>query len=183
MNWMKRKVLWFIGIAVCVLVVFQISKIAYFHLGQAPFGQGSTQVNHHVVMHNFTKGNMGQFDGPRHGMEVQQRFVGVHQGQHGMLSSIFFDLGFIITGLALLKFSGKKALVKGIGAALLFVGLWTLLPNWLALLFLLIGGYYWYKTREEADSPINVISEYVSAPSQKLDFLDEWERSINKEEK
>ncbi|WP_147534730.1 hypothetical protein [Bacillus marasmi] len=180
---MKKRILWFIGIAICALVVFHLSKMAFLHLGQAPFSQDITQVHHQVVMHSFDKGGLGHFNEPRHGIEVHQRFVGGHHTHHGTFFPILFDLGLIIAGLALLKFAGKKSLVKGIGAALLFIGLWTLLPNWLALLFLLMGGYYWYKTREKAEETMDVISEYVSVPTQKLDFLDEWERSINKEVK
>ncbi|NMD70491.1 PspA/IM30 family protein [Bacillus sp. DNRA2] len=68
-------------------------------------------------------------------------------------------------------------------AKLVFIGLLMLFPNWLALLFIVIGGYYWYKSRENADVSIDVSNEYVSVSTQKLDFLDEWERTINKEDK
>lgn len=175
---MKKRLIWLIGMVVALFVVFQLSKMVFFHIGQ-----GANQVGQQVAIHSFANGGgYNHIDGPHHTMVMQQR-IGGYQAHHtGSFFPFLLNLGLIIAGIALLKFASKKALVKGIGAVLVFVGLWTLLPNWLALLLIVIGGYYWYKTRENADVSIDVTNEYVSVPTQKLDFLDEWERTINKED-
>lgn len=175
---MKKRLIWLIGMAVALFVVFQLSKMVFFHIGQ-----GANQVGQQVANHSFATGGYNHIDGQRHAMVMQQRMGGYQVHHTGLFLPFLFDIGLIIAGITLFKYASKKALVKGIGALLIFVGLWTLLPTWLALLFIVIGGYYWYKTRENADVWIDFTNEYVSVPTQKLDFLDEWERTINKEDK
>ncbi|NMD70492.1 hypothetical protein HHO41_09330 [Bacillus sp. DNRA2] len=176
---MKKRLIWLIGMVVALFIVFQFSKMVFFHLGQ-----GTSQVGQQVVIHNFANSaGYNHFDGPHHTMVMQQRMGGYQAHHPGSFLPFLLDLGIIIAGIALFKFANKKTLVKGIGALLVFIGLLMLFPNWLALLFIVIGGYYWYKSRENADVSIDVSNEYVSVSTQKLDFLDEWERTINKEDK
>lgn len=182
---MKRKIKWVLIIVIAAVISFQIGKIAMFHFDSSsvgPFSQQGQAIGHP----NFHKDGFGQISEPnRHMMHGHPRFMIERAGGmfFGNFLSILLPLVMIVAGWILYKLGKQSKTKKIIGAILVFLGLWALLPKWLMFLGLLAGGYYFYKTRKKPDFSSESYSEFVNRPSQKLDFLDEWESKINKEDK
>lgn len=175
---MKRKIKWILIIAIAAVISFQLGKIALYHFDVStvgPFSQHGQAIGHP----NLHKGGFGQFSEPnRHMMHGHSGFM--NERREGMFFgnflSILLPLVMIMVGWILYKLGKQSRTKKIIGAILAFLGLWALLPKWIVFLGLLAAGYYFFKTRKAPDFSTAGYSEFVNMPSQKLDFLDEWER-------
>lgn len=181
---MKKRIIWFVIIAAAAMLIFHFATMALLNFGIGQAGQFS-QHGQSFGLHGMQKGGFGHFgDSSRHMMGGHHSFTGTRDfgGMSSFVFPLLFELGLIGAGFVIWKLSAKNKVLKWSGAGLVFIGLWALLPNWLVLLALIVGVYYWYKTRNAEDRPI-VTGDYLTVPTQKLDFLDEWERTIMKEEK
>lgn len=178
--------MWIIGIAVAAVILFQFAKIAVFHFNGTSFTHVSQQ-SQNFSPQGFHKGGFGQFDGSsRHMMGGHHGFANASGVQVNWFFTMLIELGLIGFGWVLWKLGSKNKLQKAIGGALLFIGVWALLPNWLVLFALIAGAYYWYRIRKNSENPTDFTGgsyqDFAMAPSKNLDFLDEWERTIKKED-
>lgn len=181
---MKRKFKWILIIILAAVISFHLGKIALYHFDPSSVGS-FTQQGHALGHPNLHKGEFEQFNGPnRHMMHGHPRMMmDRNEGLFfGSFMSILIPLAMIAAGWILYKLGKQNKAKKIIGALLAFLGLWALLPKWLMLLGLLIAGYYFYKTRKKPGFSAAGYGDFINSPNQKLDFLDEWERKIYKED-
>jgi hypothetical protein len=186
---MKRKFIWIVLTVAIVLIGFHVAKMLMFHNEPVMF---SKEVMHGQAFNgpHFKQGGMEGFGGqPGHMMKGHREMVkGPTPGLMGNsgrfvgnVFSVLFPLALAILGWVLFKLGKKGTIKRIIGAILLFLGLWALLPKWLIILGLLGMGYYFYKTRKEPVYSPAGFGDFTNVPSQTVDFLDEWEMRINKE--
>lgn len=135
-------------------------------------------------------------DGPRHiqsfhgkpGMMGEHR-VFHHDMHHGMMAggwmmfgvfALLFQLAMIAIGWVMWK-TAKQSGWKWAGVALMVAGLLALLPKVLLIPLVLFVAYMFYKKRQtKPNAPL----EPMTVPTTPIhDFLDEWEKNIQKEEK
>ncbi|OAT71388.1 hypothetical protein A7K69_15015 [Parageobacillus thermoglucosidasius] len=90
--------------------------------------------------------------------------------------SLLFQLGLLIIGWLLWKTSGP---FKWLGLAIIVWGMIALLPKWLLIPLAFIAIYSLYKKQEQKARPM---ATWPTPTIQKRDFLDEWEKTIKKEE-
>lgn len=180
---MKKRFIWMSIIVLVGIALFNLTKMVVFHISQPSISPFSIQ-EHHLSVYSFQSGGHGQFgESSRHMMRGAHRVEMGSGVQHHLILPFLFNLGLVVFGLALYKLAAKKAIVKGIGVVLLGFGLLALLPNWLVLVAFIGGGYYWYKTKKSKETLGETTVDTIMVPSPKYDFLDEWERTIKKEER
>lgn len=180
---MKRQFKWILIIIIAAVISFHLGKLALHHFDTSSVGSFS-QKGHAIGHPNLHKGGFGQFNGPeRHIMHGHHRaMMERNDGMFfGSFLSILIPLAMLAAGWILYKLGKESKTKKIIGAILAFLGLWALLPKWLMFLGLLIAGYYFFKTRKKPEFSAAGYGDF--SPNQKLDFLDEWERKIYKEDK
>lgn len=90
--------------------------------------------------------------------------------------SLLFQLGLLIIGWLLWKTSGP---FKWLGLAIIVWGMIALLPKWLLILLAFIAIYSFYKKQEQKAGPMET---WTTPVMHDHDFLDEWEKTIKKEE-
>jgi hypothetical protein len=188
---MKRKIKWVVLSVIVLIVGFHLARMAMFHFEPASFSQ-VPQHGQAFGGPELHKGGVGHFAKQHHSMMRGNQEI-LRSGQNGLMGesrmivgnilSLLLPLVMIILGWILFKLGKKNKTKKTIGAILMFIGLWAFLPKWLMFLGLLGVGYYFYKTKKAPTFSAVGLSEQATAPSPKYDFLDEWERMINKEEK
>lgn len=159
---MRKRIFWFLGIAVTAVILFQFAKMAVFHFNCSSVAQVSQQGKYFSAqgLHN---GGFEQFNGPSQNMMMggHERFANGNGGHENWFFPMLIDLGLIGFGWVLWKLGNKNKLQKSFGAALLFIGVWALLPNWLVLIALIAGGYYWYKSRKKVRLQIHLLEELI----------------------
>ncbi|AWB43278.1 hypothetical protein DCC85_02895 [Paenibacillus sp. CAA11] len=100
--------------------------------------------------------------------------------------SLFFKIAFILFGLLLWRI-GKNAL-KWFGVVLFVIGLFTLMPFFLAAAVTAAIGYIIYRIHRSnrmqplAIEPVTPVIHTTAIVGER-DIIDEWEQSIHKEEK
>lgn len=181
---MKKKFFMMLSVAIAAIVFIHIVKLTVFQCSSTSMA-GFSSPGQSFSGHGFQNGGFGHFGGSSgYMMEGQRRFQMGYTAHSSLLFPFLFYFGLAGVGFTLYKQAAKKAIVKGIGTGFLFIGLWGVLPNWIVLLGLIVGAYYWYKSNKSTNTSMNMAESYNTLSTQKLDFLDEWERSINnKEEK
>jgi hypothetical protein len=93
----------------------------------------------------------------------------------GMLS-LLFQLSLLIIGWLLWKTKGP---FKWMGLAIIIWGVISLLPKWLLIPLAFIAVYSIYQKQEQKAEPMTT---WPTPTIQERDFLDEWEKTIKKEE-
>ena len=145
-------------------------------------------------------------DGPRHfqafngqhgmfhrGELGEHRHFAFHHGMRGgmmeggwMIFGVFallFQLAMIAIGWIIWKTS-KRSGWKWAGIALMGIGIVALLPKALLIPLALFVAYVMYKKRQPTTHVFNEdVVPFTVPTAQTSDFLDEWEKNIQKEEK
>lgn len=155
--------------------VFVIARIVFQHFnvfggtGFHPQGMYQFQGN------GFSRG--GYFQGGE----------GFHRmGRHGHMygfgfGHIFLQAGMFVVGWIVWKLSNGNCIRKWIGIALMILAL----PKILVLPAILVAAYFAYKISRNGNASYaqTEAADFSSLDSHKLDYLDEWEKNIHKEEK
>lgn len=188
---MKKKIKWVVLSVIVLIVGFHLAKMFMFPLEPVAFSK-VTQHGQAIGAPHLHKGGMGPFVG-NHDQLMRghhevfrgpgQRVMGESRMFIGDALSLLLPLAMVVLGWILFKLGKKSQTKKIIGGILLFLGLGALLPKWLMFLGLMGIGYYLYKTRNQQKFNTNSFVDFATIPSQKVDFLDEWEKTINKEDK
>ncbi|ANB60069.1 hypothetical protein [Anoxybacteroides amylolyticum] len=142
-------------------------------------------------------------DGPRHfqafngqpgmfhrGEFGEHRHIAFHHGIHGgmmaggwMIFGMFallFQLAMVVIGWIMWK-TAKRSGWKWAGMALMMASILALLPKVLLIPFVLVVAYMFYKKQQ---TKMREPFEPMTVPITPIhDFLDEWERNIQKEGK
>lgn len=163
-------------------LVWALITVAVFVIARITFQQL------HVFGGGFGSQGMYQFQGGhfRGGTELPR--MGRHGHMHGFgIIHILIQVGLFIIGWVTWKFAAGNQIRKWIGIALMVWGAILLLPKVLILPVILVAAYLAYKTsRSENASSANYVQAeaagFSSLDSHKIDYLDEWENKIRKEE-
>jgi hypothetical protein len=100
-------------------------------------------------------------------------------GSFWMLALIL-KLGVILTGLIVWKMAKENRFLKWLGGLLFVGGVYFLLPTALGILFLLVVAYVLWKSTTRKEMTF-AHEDHVNA-GYTIDYLDEWEKKIRKEE-
>ncbi|MFC6601102.1 hypothetical protein ACFQDF_03905 [Ectobacillus funiculus] len=175
---MMKKGKWLMW-AFITAAVFVIARLAFQHFnvfGGTGFHSQSMQP---FQGNGFSQG--GQFRG-------DEGFRG-HGHMHGLWGmNILLEAGLFVAGWVIWKLAAGNRIRKWIGITLMALGAALILPTVLILPVILVAAYFAYKIsrNDNASSAGYVQTEgagFASLDSQKLDYLDEWEHKIHKEEK
>lgn len=159
-----------ITVAVFVIARSMFQQLHIFGGGFGPQG----------LSHQFQGGHF------RGGAEFPR--MGRHGHMYGFgIVSLLIQAGLFIIGWATWKLAAGNQIRKWIGIVLMVWGAILLLPKMLILPAILVAAYLAYKTSRNgnASSENYVQAEaagFSSLDSHKLDYLDEWENKIRKEE-
>jgi hypothetical protein len=97
------------------------------------------------------------------------------------LIPLLFQLAMIIIGWIIWKTANRSRVWKWAGIALMIIGFAALLPKILLIPLALFAAYFMYKQTKRP--VLNEELPSVTTPAmQQRDFLDEWEKKIQKEE-
>ena len=167
--------------AFITVAVFVIARITFQQLNVFGGGFGSQG------MHQFQGGGFASGGHFRGGTEFSSG-MGRHGHMHGFgIIHILIQAGLFIIGWVTWKLAAGNRIRKWIGIALMVWAAILLLPKVLILPIILVAAYLAYKNgrNEDASSANYVQAEAAgvsSLDSHKLDYLDEWENKIHKEE-
>lgn len=159
--------------------VFVIARLTFQHFNIFGGNGPHPQSMHPFQDNGFPQG--GQFRGG-------EGFRG-HGHMPGFLGmNILLEAGLFIAGWVIWKLAASNRIRKWIGIALMALGAALILPKVLILPVILAAAYFAYKIsrNDNASSASYVQTEgagFSSLDSQKLDYLDQWEHKISKEEK
>ncbi|WP_138493649.1 hypothetical protein [Paenibacillus pinistramenti] len=151
---------------------------------------GNSQSMHHVsqpVQNGFGKHGFAQrgFFGQGSMMMMDGRSSLQSEASSSNWALVLIKIAFILTGLIL--WSCAKKTLKWFGAAVFVIGLFTLMPFWLAAAATALIAYILYRIyRNNQVLPVQIesVSRVDRMPiGSEADLLDEWERSITKEDK
>ncbi|WP_044894981.1 hypothetical protein [Bacillus alveayuensis] len=93
------------------------------------------------------------------------------------LIPLLFQLAMIIIGWIIWKTANRSRVWKWAGLALIIIGFVALLPKILLIPLALFAVYVMYKQTKRPE-----LSSVITPTMQQRDFLDEWEKKIEKEE-
>jgi hypothetical protein len=155
-----------------LFILFLLAIYGGMQLGRFVFGQSMTMMNmpphhgpfairHHAAFHHGPEFEFWGFGG--------QITIGV--------ISLLFQLGLLIIGWLLWKMKGP---FKWMGLAIMVWEVISLLPKWLLIPLAFIAIYSIYKKQEQKAEPLTT---WPTPITHDRHFLDEWEKTIKKEEK
>ncbi|MGM0903939.1 MAG: hypothetical protein ACQEXB_22905 [Bacillota bacterium] len=171
---MKKLFQWLFILVPIFLLGMILVKITGFHLnGIHPQGGQFTQQFGHGAGHHFVPRGAGRFH------EIYALIFPI------TMLFILAKIALVLAGLAIWKFSKEKT-GKWFGGALFSLALFTLLPKIFGIPFLIIIAYLGYKgfiKKNHQSVDYLTPADLATASSyQTRDYLDEWEKSIRKEE-
>ncbi|ALF09472.1 hypothetical protein BCV53_05290 [Parageobacillus thermoglucosidasius] len=159
----KRTIAIFILAAIAIYGAVRIVRFAWgYHMPLAymPRHYGPFAPHHHFAFHH----------GPGFGFWESGGWITIE------MFSLLFQLGLLLIGWLLWKTSGPS---KWLGLAIIVWGVISLLPKWLLIPLAVIAIYSLYKKQERKAGPM---AAWPTPVMHDRNFLDEWEKTIKKEE-